>query len=121
MNKTDKERLTRITEQIESFIDEIEEIQNKEAGKHYDLPEDKKQSIAGRTLENNCWLLQPFYDKLEEALSKYEVIQDLIDPSEDDFEIACMMANDYKRMSEKKFEEYKINYVRLHKKWNDKV
>lgn len=102
MNKTDKERLTRITEQIESFIDEIEEIQNNEAGKYNGLSIDKKQSIAGSTLENNCWLLQPLHDKLEEALSKYDAIKDLIDPTEENYEIANMMANDYKRICEKK-------------------
>jgi len=34
MNQIDKNRLTIITKQIESIIDEIEEIQNNEAGKY---------------------------------------------------------------------------------------
>lgn len=79
MNQIDKNRLTIITKQIESIIDEIEEIQNNESSKYYGLSIEKKQSVAGRTLENNCWLLQPLHDKLEEALSKYDAIKDLID------------------------------------------
>ena len=102
MNQVDKNRLTIITKQIESIIDEIEEIQNNEASKYYGLSIEKKQSAAGRTLENNCLLLQPLHDKLEEALSKYDAIKDLIDPSEENYEIANMMANDYKRVSKKK-------------------
>lgn len=102
MNQIDKNRLTNIAKQIESIIDEIEEIQNNEVGKYNGLSIDKKQSVAGCTLENNCWLLQPLHDKLEEALSKYDAIKDLIDPSEENYEIANMMANDYKRVSKKK-------------------
>ena len=102
MNQIDKNRLTKIAKQIESIIDEIEEIQNNEASKYYGLSIDKKQSAAGRILENNCWLLQPLHYELVDALSKFEAIQDLIDPSEECFEIASMMANDYKRMCSKK-------------------
>lgn len=102
MSKTEKNRLTKIAQQIESIINEIEEIQNNEASKYYGLSIEKKQSVSGRTLENNCWLLQPLHDKLEEALSKYNAIKDLIDPSEENYEIANMMANDYKRICEKK-------------------
>ncbi len=102
MNKKEKEIIIKAAKQIESFINEIEDIQNDKANKYDDLSENKKQSIVERTLKNNCWLLQPLHDKLEEALSKYEAIQDLIDLSDEDFEIACMMANDYKRMCDKK-------------------
>lgn len=102
MNKIDKNRLTKIAKHIESLINEIEEIQNTETSKYYGLSIDKKQSTAGRILENNCWLLQPLHDKLEEALSKYDAIKDLIDPTEENYEIANMMANDYKRICEKK-------------------
>lgn len=103
MNKIDKNRLTKIAKHIESLINEIEEIQNTETSKYYGLFIDKKQSTAGRILENNCWLLQPLHDELEDALSKFEAIQGLIDPSEENYEIANMMANDYKRMSAKEF------------------
>lgn len=102
MNKIDKNRLTKIAKHIESLINEIEEIQNTETSKYYGLSIDKTQSTAGRILENNCWLLQPIHDELEDALSKFEAIQDLIDPSEENYEIANIMANDYKRMCEKK-------------------
>ena len=102
MNQIDKNRLTIITKQIESIIDVIEEIQNNESSKYYGLSIEKKQSVAGRTLENNCGLLQPLHDKLEEALSKYDAIKDLIDPSEENYEMANMMANDNKRMCKKK-------------------
>ena len=98
MNMTDKEHLLKISKQIEKYIDDIEAIQNKEYGKYNNLSEDEKNGKKRQTLENNCWLLQPLHDKLEEALSKYKAIQDLIDPSDEDFEIACMMANDYKRI-----------------------
>lgn len=102
MNQIDKNRLTKIAKQIESIINEIEVVQNGEASKYNGLSIDKKQSIAWHTLENNCWLLQPLHDKLEQALSKYNAIKDLIDPSEENYEIANMMANDYKRICEKK-------------------
>ncbi len=54
MNQIDKNRLTNIAKQIESIIDEIEDIQNGEASKYNGLSIDKKQCIAGRTLENTC-------------------------------------------------------------------
>jgi hypothetical protein len=33
---------------------------------------------------------------------KYEALQDLIDPSDENFEIASIMANDFKRICDKK-------------------
>lgn len=109
MNKTDKERLLRIVKNIESYIDTIEEIQDKESAKHSDMSEKDKQSEKGRTVENNCWLIQPLHDFLEDALSTFETIEDLIDPSTEDFDLACSMANYYKQEFYRKNEFYLKN------------
>lgn len=97
MNKKDKERLLSIVKQIEKYVDDLEGIQNREYIKYDSLSDDAKNSVIGQTLDNNLWLLQPFHDTLEEALSKFEVIQDLIDPSEKDYDMACMMASYHKK------------------------
>lgn len=111
MNKTDKEHLLKTVKQIEKYVEDIEVIQNNEFCKYDSLSDDKKKSVIGQTLDNNLWLLQPFHDTLEEALSKFEAIQDLIDPSEDDYDVACMMASHYK----------KNFYIELDRKHSQKV
>lgn len=97
MNKTDKEHLLKIVKQIEKYVEDIEEIQNKEYRKYDSLSDDKKKSVIGQTLDNNLWLLQPFHDTLEKALSEFEAIHNLINPSEEDYDVACMMASHYKK------------------------
>lgn len=47
MNQIDKNRLTNIAKQIESIIDEIEEIQNNEVGKYNGLSIDKNKVLLG--------------------------------------------------------------------------
>ena len=97
MNKTDKERLFKIVKRIEKYVEDIEEIQNKEFRKYDSLSDDGKKEVKGQTMENNLWLLQPFHDALEEAISQFNSIQELIDPSEEDFDVACMMASHHKK------------------------
>ena len=97
MNKSDKEHLVEIVKQIEKYVEDIEEMQERESAKYNSLSDNEKKERKGQTMENNCWLLQPFHDELETALSKFEAIQDLIDPTEENYDIACMMASHHKK------------------------
>lgn len=95
MNKSERERLFQIMQQIEQFVAEIEELQNKEYGNYSKIA--NKNSVKRQTLENNCWLMQPIHDSLENVLSEFEVVEDLIDADKEKYDIACYMANYYKR------------------------
>lgn len=97
MNKSDKEHLVEIVKQIEKYIEDIEKMQERESVKYNSLSDNEKKERKGQTMENNCWLLQPFHDELEDALSKFEAIQDLIDPTEENCDVACVMASHHKK------------------------
>ena len=105
MNKTDKEHLLKIVEQIEKYVDDIEEMQNKESSKYNNLSDIKKKSMKGRVLENDCWLLQPIHDKLEDALNEFDLVKDLLGPKQENYEMACDMASHYKKEFYMEFEK----------------
>lgn len=97
MNKSDKEHMFEIVKQIEKYVEDIEEMQERESAKYNSLSDDERKERKGQTMENNCWLLQPFHDKLEDALFSFETIQDLTDPTEENYDVACMMASHHKK------------------------
>lgn len=110
MNKSDKEHMFEIVKQIEKYVEDIEEMQERESAKYNSLSDDERKERKGQTMENNCWLLQPFHDKLEDALFSFETIQDLTDPTEENYDVACMMASHHKKEFyhelEKSIQEY---------------